>query len=119
MVGATILSKFFGSDELGVCHTQFPNSSNIEVGVPTAEVKLCWDTLTEAAQQAGLSRLYGGIHFTNGNIQGQSLGINVANSVWQKTQFYLQRNKSTPEPNSLLGLTLLGIGVLSQKKGRR
>jgi hypothetical protein len=41
-------------------------------------VVLQWATLTEAAEEAGLSRLYGGIHVMDGNLRGLDLGDNIA-----------------------------------------
>jgi len=41
-------------------------------------VVLQWDTLTEAAEEAGISRLYGGIHIQDGNLNGLEVGKKVA-----------------------------------------
>ncbi|WP_254702542.1 DUF6851 domain-containing protein [Sulfitobacter sp. THAF37] len=41
-------------------------------------VVLQWETLTEAAQEAGISRLYGGIHIMDGNLRGLEVGEKVA-----------------------------------------
>ena len=48
-----------------------------------------WDTFSEAADEAGISRLYGGIHFTDGDVNGGILGEQVAQAVWDKTQFFI------------------------------
>ena len=46
---------------------------------PDAEpVVLRWTTLTEAAEEAGMSRLYGGIHIQDSNLRGQEIGRLVA-----------------------------------------
>ncbi|EAQ26302.1 DUF6851 domain-containing protein [Roseovarius sp. 217] len=41
-------------------------------------VVLRWETLTEAAQEAGMSRIFGGIHIQDGNLRGLEVGENVA-----------------------------------------
>ncbi|MFD3189849.1 DUF6851 domain-containing protein [Sedimentitalea sp. HM32M-2] len=44
----------------------------------TEPVVLQWETLTEAAEEAGISRLYGGIHIQDGNLRALDLGEDVA-----------------------------------------
>ncbi|MDF1726765.1 MAG: DUF4114 domain-containing protein [Sulfitobacter sp.] len=41
-------------------------------------VVLQWETLTEAAEEAGDSRIYGGIHIQDGDHNGRQIGIDVA-----------------------------------------
>jgi hypothetical protein len=66
-----------------------PCSSKIEPDcVPKEAVTLCWDTLQEAAEEAGMSRVYGGIHFDRGNEYGRQLGKDVAACVWEKGKYY-------------------------------
>lgn len=48
------------------------------------DIVLCWDTYTAAANQAGYSRLSGGIHVAKDNVDGLALGRLVANDVWNK-----------------------------------
>lgn len=45
-------------------------------------ISLRWDTVWEAAAEAGLSRLYGGIHIKDGDLYGRQLGTEVAQDVW-------------------------------------
>jgi hypothetical protein len=52
-------------------------------------VTLSWDTFSAAADEAGLSRLYGGIHFVEGDINGRTLGVEVGASVWDQAQFFI------------------------------
>ena len=56
--------------------------------MPKADVTLSWATFTEAADQAGLSRRYGGIHFAQGDIVGRRIGRQVGARVWDKAQAY-------------------------------
>jgi hypothetical protein len=53
-------------------------------GIPSQGMSLSWKTFSDAARQAGQSRLYGGIHFTPGNTYGLSLGKAIAERVWIK-----------------------------------
>ncbi|NQX43270.1 PAP2 superfamily protein [Pedobacter steynii] len=86
---ATVLRQFTGSDHFGGCTTLKTGSSVIEPGkVPCTEVRLDWPTFTSAAEQAGLSRVYGGIHFPRGNEEGQKLGISIGTNAWEKALFY-------------------------------
>ena len=62
--GRTVLAAFNGSDNFGARVTIKAGSSQIEPGVtPAKDVVLSWKTLTDAADEAGMSRRYGGIHF--------------------------------------------------------
>ncbi len=45
---------------------------------------LAWRTFSEAADDAGISRRYGGIHFEDGDRAGRALGRQLAILVWQK-----------------------------------
>jgi hypothetical protein len=86
---ATVLRLFLGTDAFGACATLPPGWSKAEPGVvPARAVELCWDTFSDAAEEAGLSRIYGGIHFRQGNEEGLILGRKVGNEVWRKAQTY-------------------------------
>lgn len=105
--GAEILKRFTNSDELGACHTQLSNTSTFETNTPSTPIKLCWDTFTQAADEAGISRLYGGIHFRDGDINGRVLGRKVGTAVWEKAQYYINGGKSAksiPESSSVVSL---------------
>jgi hypothetical protein len=61
----------------------------IEPGVtPAFDVKLSWRTFSIAAEEAGISRMYGGIHFRDGNLRGRNLGRLLGAQVWQKAIAY-------------------------------
>src|SRR5439155_354847 len=62
--GAEILRRFTRSDRFGASVTFSAGSSKVEPGaVPASALTLRWHTFSDAANQAGLSRRYGGIHF--------------------------------------------------------
>jgi vanadium-dependent haloperoxidase-like protein len=84
---AEILRRFTGSDVFrhGVVLTA--GSSRIEPGLtPRHPIVLYWPTFSAAAEQAGLSRRYGGIHFRDGDLEGRAMGRRVGAAVWQKAQ---------------------------------
>ena len=87
---AEILKLTTGSDEFGADVTFEPGSSRFEPGLtPQEKVTLEWSTFSEAADEAGESRLYGGIHFSDGDKYGRSLGREVAAAVYDQAQFYI------------------------------
>ncbi len=100
--GAEILQLFTGSDEFGGSVTFEPGESRFEPGTtPEETVTLAWDTFTEAADEAGLSRIYGGIHFEDGDLNGRQLGREVAQTVWEQAQFFIQGGEEPQEPEQL------------------
>ncbi len=64
-------------------------SSRTEPGtVPAHDLTLSWATFSQAADQAGISRRYGGIHFEEGDLDGRRAGRMVAQMAWDKAQSY-------------------------------
>ena len=47
-------------------------------------VKLKWDTWEDAWNESGISRIYGGIHFDDGNEQGLKLGQEIGSAVFKE-----------------------------------
>jgi hypothetical protein len=88
--GNVIMVGMTGTDNFGG-HVIIPADwSNFEDNVPAAPVKLSWPTYTAMADEAGMSRRYGGIHFKTGDIQGRALGNMVGQNVWSKAQSYFR-----------------------------
>jgi hypothetical protein len=88
---AEILKRFTGSDAFGGSFTAAPGSSLIERGLtPAAAVTLSWATFTEAAEQAGMSRRYGGIHTESDDVVGRALGRLAADEVWNRSMRYFR-----------------------------
>jgi hypothetical protein len=88
--GAEILRRFTGSDAYGASYTRPAQSALIEPArTPETDVTLSWDTFSDAADQAGLSRRYGGIHFEAGDLAGRAMGRQVASLTWSRVQGHL------------------------------
>lgn len=69
--GSTILAQFFGND------ISFTLPSLSPFAGPRS-----YDSFSEAADEAGRSRIYGGIHFEFSNSQGLSAGHTLGDYVW-------------------------------------
>ena len=74
---AEALKLFTGSDRFPNSAVVLAGSSVIESGVPATNITLSWPTFSAAADEAGISRLYGGIHFRNGDLEGRKLGRKI------------------------------------------
>jgi hypothetical protein len=85
--GAEILRLFTGSDRFGDSVTFPAGSSRLEPGaVPATDLALSWATFSEAADQAGISRRFGGIHFEQGDLDARLTGRMAARIAWSKAQ---------------------------------
>ena len=95
-----ILELWTGSDHFGYGVTLPMGSSKIELGItPAHPVTLQWDTFADAANEAGMSRRYGGIHFRAADLAGRLLGRVVAFAAWEKANSYFDGTaKPTTEP---------------------
>ena len=84
---AEVLRRFTGSDDFVATVQVLAGSSKVEPGVvPAQNVTLSWRTFTEAADEAGMSRRYGGIHFPEGDIEGRRMGRKIGALVWAKSE---------------------------------
>jgi hypothetical protein len=87
--GATLLSMANGGDTFGGSITIKADSSKFESNTPAADVPLSWPTFSDASDEAGMSRRYGGIHFYSGDIHGRGVGRQVAQYVFSTAQNYI------------------------------
>ncbi|MEV0380480.1 vanadium-dependent haloperoxidase [Nonomuraea sp. NPDC050643] len=86
---AEVLKRFTGADAFGGQALIAKGSSLVEPGVtPAQDVTLSWSTFSAAADEAGLSRRYGGIHFRLGDLQGRALGRAVGGAAWERAKDY-------------------------------
>jgi hypothetical protein len=87
---AEVLTAFTGSEYFpgGLSEwTTKAGSLKVEAG-PTKDVTLEWATYYDAADQAGLSRLYGGIHVQADDFTGRILGSQCGKAAWAKAEQY-------------------------------
>jgi hypothetical protein len=85
--GAEILRLFTHHDRFGASVTLPAGSSRVEPGaVPATDLTLRWATFSEAANEAGISRRYGGIHFEQGDLDAQATGRIAARRAWDKAR---------------------------------
>jgi hypothetical protein len=110
---ARLIEHFTGSNRLGVVERRvagaitepgFPVAAmqSVEGKVPAnlpknANVELKLDTLSGAAELAGLSRIMGGYHVRSDNTAGLELGRKVADFSWPRYQAYFD-GTATPAP---------------------
>lgn len=85
MAAATVLKLFTGSDVFGFFYSQ-DVPLKADPSEPVTDVVLHWPTFASAAREAGESRLYGGIHFYEGNVVGLDLGEKVGKVAYAKAQ---------------------------------
>jgi hypothetical protein len=72
---AEVLRLFTGSDRFGDSVSFQAGVSRVEPAVvPATEVTLRWPTFSAAADQAGMSRRLGGIHFEQGDLDARAAG---------------------------------------------
>ncbi len=99
---ARVLELFTRSNQFGDSVTFARGSSSIEPGITPAEpVTLKWDTFTAAANQAGISRRYGGIHFKAADLTGRAVGRVIGWQTWEKAEDLWQNrdcHRVSPQP---------------------
>ncbi len=87
--GAEILKTFTGSDAFGFSVFFPAGSSSAEPGLaPSHDLTISFATFSDAADQAGMSRRYGGIHFAQGDLVGRALGRQVGALAWAKASAF-------------------------------
>jgi len=87
---AEVLTAFTGSEFFpgGLSEwTIEPGELKVESG-PTQPVTLQWATYYDAADQAGISRLYGGIHIRADDFNGRTVGSLCGLGAWELAQRY-------------------------------
>jgi hypothetical protein len=88
---STVFNRFVGTDtfKIPLTVTVAAGKSTIEPGlVPAKTTVLKFNSFTDAGDQAGLSRRYGGIHFEDGDLNGRAVGAKVGDAVWTRAQAY-------------------------------
>ena len=82
------LKLFKGDDYFGHQVKLLPGALT-ELGITQDSVTLEFSTFTDAADQAGWSRVLGGYHIQADNIVGLQLGRDVAGAAWEKYQYHI------------------------------
>jgi hypothetical protein len=99
---ATVLRLFTRSDDFGFS-TVIPRCDpayfgidffkcfgRVEPGIPSVDTTVSYETFSDAADEAGLSRLLGGIHFADDNTVAQRVGYLIGAQAWAKAQRYFR-----------------------------
>jgi hypothetical protein len=87
---AEVLAAFTGSEYFPGGLSQWTvkvGSLKFEPG-PSEDVVLEWATYFDAADQAGISRLYGGIHISADDLTGRRVGAECGKAAWALAQRY-------------------------------
>jgi hypothetical protein len=87
---AEVLSGITGSSSFpgGLSEWVVAEGSLIHEEGPTVDVALQWATYYDAADQAGRSRLHGGIHIAPDDLAGRMVGSEVGLAAWALAQTY-------------------------------
>ncbi len=92
---AEVLRSFTGGDRFGAFTRIAKGSSRVEPGQsPSADVILSWATFSDAANEAGISRRYGGIHFKDGDLAGRAAGRLIGAQAWRKAKSLFRPNSA-------------------------
>jgi hypothetical protein len=96
--GAEVMTGITGSPYfpggLGT-YTFNPGFLTFEQG-PSAPVQLQYATYYDAADDAGISRIYGGIHIPTDDFKGRIMGQRVGQTAWAKAKKYYRGQISCP-----------------------
>jgi len=87
---AEVLTSITGSEYFpgGLSEWTIPAGSLEFEGGPAQDVRLQWATYNDAADQAGISRLYGGIHVRVDDFAGRRMGSLCGEAAWALAQRY-------------------------------
>ena len=107
---AEVLKRYTGSDFFGFTAVRLAGSSSVErfVGapgtfpVPAADVVFYFESFSDAADAAGISRRLGGIHFEDGDLASRKLGREVGKQVWAKAMKYMRGSSGENLPDDNL-----------------
>jgi hypothetical protein len=87
--GATILLAFTKNPRFGMSVNIPVGYTAIELNTPAKPITFTWNKFVDAANDAGISRRYGGIHFKDGDLQARKLGAKIAKIVWKRAQEFI------------------------------
>jgi hypothetical protein len=116
---AEVLALFTGSEYfpggLGEKTFDMDQFLDFELG-PSDDVTLQWATYFDAADEAGISRLYGGIHIPDDDFAGRFMGSAIGIGAYERAaQFFA--GIAVPEPSACL-LFALGMTISYSRRFR-
>ena len=115
---AEVLADFTGDEYFpgGIGQFLFERNRGLDFEEgPSEDILLQWATYADAADEAGLSRLYGGIHVRADDFDGRVMGNFIGNLAWERAQTYYGIASTVPEPTMLAAL--VGATLLTRRRG--
>jgi hypothetical protein len=107
MAAASVLADFFGTDDISFCARADPSAHDANNNPLTGTAaERCFSSFTEAAAEAGDSRLIGGIHFPADNVEGLITGERIGNEV------IANAFTAVPEPSSVAALAIGAVFLM-------
>ena len=87
---AEVMTAFTGDAYFpgGISGWTVPAGDLATEGGPSRDVRLEWATYFDAADQAGTSRIFGGIHITADDFAGREIGSGCGRDAWSLAQLY-------------------------------
>lgn len=116
---AEVLAAITGDDYFPGGVGEFTAAADTSLGFeagPTQDITLQWATYYDAADEAGLSRLYGGIHVEADDLLGRVTGAEIGIEAYELAAL---RFEGVPEPSSLSLLVLAALGMLGIRRRQR
>ena len=94
---AEVMTAFTGSEYFpgGLSEWTTPRGELLHEEGPTTDVTLQWATYFDAADQAGISRLYMGIHIEADDLEGRRIGAQCGKDAWALAQRYFDGSART------------------------
>jgi hypothetical protein len=88
--GAEVMSAMTGDEFFpgGLFEWTVGEGQLLHENGPSEDVTLQWATYFDAADQAGISRLYGGIHIGQDDIEGRKIGAVCGTTAWALARTY-------------------------------
>ena len=89
---AEVMTAFTGSPYFPAAISRWTvpaGDLQVESG-PTRNVTLQWASYYDAADQAGISRLFGGIHISADDLEGRKIGSEVGTAAWELARRYFE-----------------------------
>jgi len=113
-----VLTRFTGDDYfpggLGVFTAPQDTFLAFEIG-PTQTVELQWARYYDAADQAGISRIFGGIHPRADDLAGRRAGAAIGVAAFEKAMTYF-----APEPGETLAAVaaVAALAAIARRRGQ-